>query len=880
MFVEECCSKGVLDMRDTARFVLVATLCCALSILGLSVERAPANAGEGGTWTWHPTGAFSIQCIIVDPNTPTTLYVGTETGGVFRSRDSGITWTSVGLAARGGKVNQLALSPVDTTVLYAACNDGLFRSKNSGNTWSKVDTLIYGGVWSVAVNPRQPSNLLADVNGSGLFRSADAGMSWTYVGYDRLLDWGPWCPVFSPTAASVVYGLYPGGLSRSTDGGATWSKASGRISSGATIARTGSLVLSPNSPTTSYVVAGGGVFHSTDSGASWVLGDAGLGNGRAMCVAIDPTTPTTLYAGTDRGVYRSTDGGKSWPTVTLVGEAVSALAIDPKDPSTIYAGVYSGQDGVFRSTDGGTTWMSLGLDGAGLDIVATCRDDPTVIYGAGDNGKVLRINDNGATFSSPSARLAPSGVTCLAVDPTTSSRVFAGTGADGIFRSVDGGRTWSSASTGLTDRHISCVAVDPRTPSVLYAGTFWRGMGVGHGAFRSTDGGGSWTEMTSGFKDRAILAIGIDPVSPTTLFVSTRSGGVFRSRNGGDTWTAASAGLEGARITGFAFDSSSPSNVFGVGSKKAVYRSINGGENWTSASMGIPLDSVLLNSDAQMEAIVVDPKTPTTVYVADDSVGVFRSTDSGATWSAVNQGRDAGLMPGAESLAISLSSLYTGAPMGLYSFDAVAFTLASGTSSASGGYVSRSPDLLTYAPGTLVTLTATPSAGYTFAGWSGNLTGATNPTTITMDGNKSITAAFAAIPLHVEHSVLVLHIGKSVFTVNGASKTLDSPPVIKNGRTLVPIRAIIEALGGTVDWDGAARKATVILEDTSLELWIGKSSATVNGITMPIDSSNAKVVAEIINGRTMLPLRFVTESLGATVSWEQSTQTITITYQP
>ena len=125
---------------------------------------------------------------------------------------------------------------------------------------------------------------------------------------------------------------------------------------------------------------------------------------------------------------------------------------------------------------------------------------------------------------------------------------------------------------------------------------------------------------------------------------------------------------------------------------------------------------------------------------------------------------------------------------------------------------------------------------------------------------------------------VVLQIGKSTFTVNDATKTLDSPPVIKNGRTLVPIRAIIEALAGTVGWDATTKKATVTLGKKTIALWIGKSAATVNGVSTLIDSTDAKVVPEIINGRTMLPLRFVSENLGATVSWEPGTQTITITY--
>jgi len=129
-------------------------------------------------------------------------------------------------------------------------------------------------------------------------------------------------------------------------------------------------------------------------------------------------------------------------------------------------------------------------------------------------------------------------------------------------------------------------------------------------------------------------------------------------------------------------------------------------------------------------------------------------------------------------------------------------------------------------------------------------------------------------------TVLVLHVGSSTFAMNGVSKTLDSPPVIKNGRTLVPIRAIIEALAGTVGWDATTKKATVTLGKKTIALWIGKSAATVNDVSTLIDSTNAKVVPEIINGRTMLPLRFVTENLGATVDWDQNTQTITITYTP
>ncbi|MGC9074095.1 MAG: copper amine oxidase N-terminal domain-containing protein, partial [Caldisericum sp.] len=130
----------------------------------------------------------------------------------------------------------------------------------------------------------------------------------------------------------------------------------------------------------------------------------------------------------------------------------------------------------------------------------------------------------------------------------------------------------------------------------------------------------------------------------------------------------------------------------------------------------------------------------------------------------------------------------------------------------------------------------------------------------------------------ITQTVIILQIGNLTFTVNGSTQTLDSPPIIKNGRTLLPIRAVVEALCGTIYWDANEKKVTVTLGSTSLELWIGKPTAKVNGVDTPIDSTNSKVVPEIINGRTMLPLRFVAENLGCDVQWDGTTKTITITY--
>jgi hypothetical protein len=129
--------------------------------------------------------------------------------------------------------------------------------------------------------------------------------------------------------------------------------------------------------------------------------------------------------------------------------------------------------------------------------------------------------------------------------------------------------------------------------------------------------------------------------------------------------------------------------------------------------------------------------------------------------------------------------------------------------------------------------------------------------------------------------VINLWIGSSVMSVNGLRQPIDSQgtkPIIVEGRTLVPIRAIIEAFGGSISWDATAKKVTIRLNNNTLELWIGQSIASLNGLAMSIDPSNPKVVPMIINGRTMLPLRFVAESLGIDVQYDDKAKMITLTY--
>ena len=132
--------------------------------------------------------------------------------------------------------------------------------------------------------------------------------------------------------------------------------------------------------------------------------------------------------------------------------------------------------------------------------------------------------------------------------------------------------------------------------------------------------------------------------------------------------------------------------------------------------------------------------------------------------------------------------------------------------------------------------------------------------------------------------VLKLKINSPYMYIDGVKKEVDpgrgTTPVILKGwnRTLLPIRAVAEGLGGEVGWNGKERKVTLSLGYNNVALWIGNPVAEVNGEKVYIDPNNHKVKPIIINDRTMLPVRFVAESLGAYVKWYGETREVLVVY--
>ncbi|MGN0162402.1 MAG: stalk domain-containing protein [Candidatus Ornithomonoglobus sp.] len=146
----------------------------------------------------------------------------------------------------------------------------------------------------------------------------------------------------------------------------------------------------------------------------------------------------------------------------------------------------------------------------------------------------------------------------------------------------------------------------------------------------------------------------------------------------------------------------------------------------------------------------------------------------------------------------------------------------------------------------------------------------------TLNMRNALSAAIDAAKTAQEtiKTTVTMQIGNPVMTINGSNQNIDAEgtaPVVVDDRTLLPVRAFVESIGGTVDWNENAQTATLKYNGDEIRLTINSATAYLNNEAYTLD-----VTPVIINDRTMLPIRFIAESFGYTVLWSQDTQTVTI----
>jgi photosystem II stability/assembly factor-like uncharacterized protein len=434
------------------------------------------------------------------------------------------------------------------------------------------------------------------------------------------------------------------------------------------------LVVDPQTPSNVYAASPGGVFKSTNGGASWAPASNGITDLSIAALAIDPKTPTTLYAGAEQGggIFKSTDGANSWTQLSSAPSIINSIAINPQTTSTLYAGSpVAGEGTVVKSTDGGMTWA---MSGSGLPngtfILSIDPQTPTTLYAGEQTQGIFKSVNGGSTWTAANNGFSGSliNVQALAINPQTTSTLYAAvsttSGPFGLFESTNGGASWSLANSlvKLTNNLVNIsIAINPQTPSTLYVG------GFGIGASVSTNGGASFTPFgaSSGLTSSNVLALAVNPQNPAAIYAGTSDGGVFASANAGATWSAQNTGLTLMTVTTVAVDPITPTTIYAGTAGSGLFKSLDGGNTWASIDSGIT--TLTTSSTAQVQVIAIDPQTTSNLYAAGEgNFGLFKSTNGGASWSQSDSG-----LPGIiQDLAIdpqTTTTIYAGtADAGVY----------------------------------------------------------------------------------------------------------------------------------------------------------------------------------------------------------------------
>ena len=310
---------------------------------------------------------------------------------------------------------------------------------------------------------------------------------------------------------------------------------------------------------------------------------------------------------------------------------VQAIAIDPPSSGTSTIHVVAGNR-IFESANKGSTWTATANSG---------------------------LTGRGTISGFP-----------LAIDPHNSATIYAGTNG-GIFKTSDDGANWAAINSGLPGRKISCaapprapgpdtnalaIAIDPSNSATIYAVVSSATVGAASGLgsiFKSTDGGANWASASSGLTNTFAETLAIDPTNPSTLYAGTVPGGIFKSTDGGASWNSVNFTTVSTDISALVVDPVKAGTIYAVarntviqrscpkgvsfqGTDSGIFKTTNGGESWVAVNSGLPTFTDIISS-----ALAIDPVNSNILYTAligTGTAGVFKTTDGGANWVAASSG--------------------------------------------------------------------------------------------------------------------------------------------------------------------------------------------------------------------------------------------------
>jgi hypothetical protein len=634
-----------------------------LGAIGEGMARAIAmksreiSTRAGATWTLigpksTPTngGNGRVNAVRAHPTTPTTVFACTPAGGLWKSINSGTSWTPIADAIALLGATDVAFDPTNPNIMYLATGDGeagdaystgIYKSTDGGTTWAATGLTFIAGqkkLFSKIIVNSTTGAIVVGGSG-GIYRSINGGTNWTQTSTLGVRDLEA-----KPTNPSILYaGGYGANIFlRSTDGGATWAAAgTGLPTTGVQRVAVAVTALDTNyvyaflSNNTDYGFKG--LYLSTDGGATFtsksstpnVLGwnaagnDAGGQGWYDLSIAVDPSVKTTIYIG-GVNVWKSTTSGATWSCIAhWSGSGAPYIHADNHDLSFVGSTLWVGNDGgVFNSANGGSTWSDKSSNLANAQLYGmgqSTTNANTLLSGHQDNG--TNLTTNGTTWSQ---NLGGDGMLCF-IDRTTDNQMFGSIYNGALYRSTNGGASFSSIKNVTGGGWVTPWLQDPVTPAIIYAG--------GTNVEKSTNSGTAWSTISAFSGVGTLVSLDVAPSNAQNIIAASATK-LMKTINGGTAWTDITTGLPaGTSIQMVRFD---PANALKIYVALASYTgnsafcSTDGGTTWVNISAGLPL----------LPANCFVTQSNGDTYCGTD-MGVYLRSAGATTWTVFSAG-----MPG------------------------------------------------------------------------------------------------------------------------------------------------------------------------------------------------------------------------------------------
>ncbi len=736
-----------------------------------------------GDIKWHPSNENMVY-IIQTSRDDLNKSKSSALDGLYVSYDAGKSFEQIldktVLMTTGGE-NFIHFDEKEH--LYVLTSEGIYKSKSKGLLWECLTELPEADKYVWGMDISHDGKYIAAAYDGGIYYSKDFGVTWTLLPAPEGLT-AATCVLFNPEDYSQMFAIYSG--------------------------------------TYTDKVYSGGLFVTTDEGKNWEKitydhNKNGTNKPRFIEFGAKKADGTRImYMVFDLmhcPIRISDDYGKTWRSVNSInnqnmftqtwGYYAEGLAVSENDPLKAY---FSFGDIVYQTLDGGKTWNPFcsgysvnntnnfvwGPDGrmwfAFVDKGIGVSDE---VYGNGVYPTARMLYSDAGIAHGTSGNIL--------INPQNPNDMLSNLGnwsTGDYVRSLDGGKTWTYLTDSQGNRINGAIGQGAYYPekNIIYTGSY-----------TSYDNGETWQKNERNFI--------VSPVDKNVIY-STGEREVFRSDDGGKTFVKIGEPI--SSIKGCMADVHD-AKTFWVGcydgtivkfedTKRTTFNEGNGLSKWGDVMYTI---TTIGQDPKNKDHLVAGGKC---TYQGLKSPGLYETWDGGKTWEIV---------PGMPGTKIFTSLV----------FSPVSDEIFIGTCS-NGTFIYEYENYKKYKAGTL-------------------------------DLN-SFEPLFEIEEKYTD--------GKIRVKINGNSVAFDVDPFTVNDRTMVPMRKIFEVLGAEVTWEDATQTVGATLGDTKISLSIGSDKAYVNGAEKTLDAP-----AMLKDSRTLVPLRFVSESLGCKVEWDGENNLVKIT---